>query len=611
MIRVPRNQRGLTLVETLAALTVFALVTVGITPLLASAVRGSDLARSYTIGKDAGQQAMERARGLPYFVSFLAETKKVDVLDIYFPCAQDPSNGANTGCLGEGTRVFDAAADTFTITCPAGTLGPTCAIPLPAGYTITYSARFMNPDTTAKVDVDQDAPNYKRNPSSTEGQLDIPPSQLLELTITTSWSIQGESKTYVLQTIIGDRKFGEVKMAGVGSINYVIQAQTSFKHTEDIRSSTLRAVYGSSESRLETRLVSTADQRVRTADISLVEIPTDLDPDVDNIVDPVLGAVAEYRAPPSQVPSNVISPTSEVRISHPRVFGSPQIAALNPTTASGLSVAVASELPSATGAFSFASASGTLGFLWVQNQANTTQGAFLQLDPTRKVVSVRDVSNLGTISGTTSARSGAVGAADRRVQTTAAMDMGLLRLMPTTFLTVKSEGERFVAMLRQFHAEVDCKSVGTSLSEATGGWSAQFRFWQDTNPDNNLSLTGDLVQRSVTINNEVAETTPNLRTILETDPDFLIPEGNPLVYDGLTPVQDVYLFDDPDNNKEGYLTSVTMTPLVTSEDAEGKLTTVDVDGAVHITTVPTDPLLPETGLNINVGSLRCESLDAR
>ena len=64
-----RGQLGLTLVETMAALLVFALVTLGTFPLLASALRGGNLSRSGTVGKNLAQEALERIRGLPYFVS--------------------------------------------------------------------------------------------------------------------------------------------------------------------------------------------------------------------------------------------------------------------------------------------------------------------------------------------------------------------------------------------------------------------------------------------------------------------------------------------------------------------------------------------------------------
>jgi hypothetical protein len=54
-----------------------------------------------------------------------------------------------------------------------------------------------------------------------------------------------------------------------------------------------------------------------------------------------------------------------------------------------------------------------------------------------------------------------------------------------------------------------------------------------------------------------------------------------------------------------------MTPETTTEDATGTLTTAAIDGAIQMTTVPTNPLLPESGLNVSVGSLTCEALDKR
>lgn len=616
------DERGLTLVETLAALTVFAVVTVGITPLLVSSIRGSNLARSFTVAKDVALQGMERARGLPYYISYQSQTKKVDVLDIYFPCAD--STLAITGCAGEGTRSYSAGI--FSIICPAGVTGPTCAILLPTGYSVTYDARFVGPDGTTLVTPPTN-PMYKRNPDfATEGQLDTPPSQLLELTVTARWTVAGEARSYSLMSVIGDRKFGEIKMSGVGRINYGVQVQTSYQHTlGNTRTSDLRAVLGNAEARLETRLVSTADQRVRAADITLLERVTDSDPTADDVAGPLRGVVTEFRAPPNQTPTVGATPLGEITMTHPNIaVGTTKIAALNQTTASGLAVSVANELPSSSGSFGF-NAGGVLdGFVWFQNQADTTNSAVLRLDSSRKGVFSLKGSGADHLTGTTSTVSTPLGPT-RKVETSATMALRLLRVMPTTFLSFKTEEERFVVLIKDFAATVNCKATGSSAATVpTGSWQAIFKFWYDSDPNNNSSTDADLKPISISISGALLDPTQggstafsDMRALIATNYsgppyDFLgsnFANGNPLVYDGLLPTDDVYLFSEP--LKNGYLSSFTINPVITSEDTEGTLTTAGVDGAIHITTVPTNPLFPESGLNINVGSLRCEALDKR
>ncbi|HEX2196941.1 MAG TPA: type II secretion system protein, partial [Actinomycetota bacterium] len=62
-MRRRRREGGFTLVETLAAMMIFSLVTLGTTPLLLSSIRGATLSGSFTVGKNLASEAMERVRG--------------------------------------------------------------------------------------------------------------------------------------------------------------------------------------------------------------------------------------------------------------------------------------------------------------------------------------------------------------------------------------------------------------------------------------------------------------------------------------------------------------------------------------------------------------------
>ena len=599
------DERGMSLVEVLAALSVFAVITVGITPLLAGALRGTASSRARTVGRDAALQALERIRGLPYYVSYHAQPKKVDVLDLYFPCAN--TNTTVTSCAGEGTRTYDATGGVFSITCPAGVSGPSCAVPLPTGYSLLFQARFVGPDgATTQIPPS----TYKRDPLPTETQLDTPHSQLIRLSVTARWSAGGQPQTLTLASIVGARKFGEIKISGLGRVAYGVQVLTSFVHTSgDARTSDLKAVLGSSESRVESRLVAAANQQIRAAEITLIRRATDTDPMATSIASPLMGIARDFAAPPNQTYASLPQvPTSAVTMSHPNLLGAPSIARIFPTTASAVSVSTSNELPSAQGTFGFnGTGSGNNGYAWVQNQSDTGEAARLKLDPTHAgVFSLRGVPS--TLGGTTTAATGAVGAADRRVQTTASLDLRLLRVMPTTFLRLAAsdEAEAFVVMIRNFQASVDCKSIGTTSSPLpTATWTARFEFWRDADQD---GLGGDGIVELQKESIEINGTTGDVRAVLAAAP-YNIPGGNPLVYDGLTSGDDLYLFDEP--LKRGYLTGIDLKPPTATKSADGKNVSAGIDGAIRIATVPTNDRFPESGLNILVGSLTCDAVDRR
>lgn len=622
MIRGRPGERGLTLVETLASITIFALITLGVSPLLISSIRGSALSRSYTVGKDLALEAMERARGLPFYVAFQAQQKKVDVLDLYLPCA-DPTLSI-TACAGEGVRAYAAATGTFTITCASTDTGPTCALPLVSGYSLRYEARFVREDG---ITAEPPPSTYKRDPSTTEGALDTPPTSLLELKITASWTLRGTQKSFSLQSLLGDRKFGSVKMSAVAKINFGVQALTSFVHTfGDARTSDLRAIAGQAESRLESRLVSNADQRVRAAEISLVRRAIDADPNSAALTPggtPILGAVAEFRAPPNQTPATITNPaaTSSITLEHPNLALNKEVAHLKTTSASGVDVKVVNELPSSTGAFTFGGGLSPLGFFWVNNQTDAAQNALLRLDLTRKVFSLkRENEAIVPVTGQTSVSSAALGGG-RFVRARAETFVNMIRAMPVNYLS-GAEDERHIVLIKNFTASVDCTSVGTPASTQVGDWTASLKIWWD--PTNNG--VPEIATKFITINSATAaggKTT--LGAVLQADFDPANPtdptrvslnEGtgpaataNPLIFDGALPTDDVYLFSE--GLKNGYLTSFTLKQLVTSEGAGGDLGTASVDGAIQLATVPTNPLLPESGLNVAIGSLSCEALDAR
>ncbi|HEY7873784.1 MAG TPA: type II secretion system protein, partial [Actinomycetota bacterium] len=87
------RQGGFSLLEVLAALGVFAVVTLGVVPLLGSALKASSTSRSETVAEEAARTIMERIQGTKWYVSYDAKpNKRVDILDLYYP--QAASNSA-------------------------------------------------------------------------------------------------------------------------------------------------------------------------------------------------------------------------------------------------------------------------------------------------------------------------------------------------------------------------------------------------------------------------------------------------------------------------------------------------------------------------------------
>lgn len=138
------NERGLTLIEMMASILIFGIMTLGVAPLLATSLQGSANSRAYTAGKGVVLEAMERIRGLPYFVSYGSKNQKVDVLDLYYPCSATTGDSCPSGSvyLEEPDPVFKGVETTCT---PTTTGNPACLSSLLDTYTLTYRAEFVTP----------------------------------------------------------------------------------------------------------------------------------------------------------------------------------------------------------------------------------------------------------------------------------------------------------------------------------------------------------------------------------------------------------------------------------------------------------------------------------
>src|SRR5688500_1177579 len=140
MMRMLRRDKGLTLIETSVALLIFSMVTLGLTPVLVGSLRGSTTSRSYTVGKNAATQAMERIRGLPFFESMkgVVSPTRRDVLDLYFP---DLGSGYSAGKFTTTcTQTTSTPAASGPAACPPKLADGTTAIP--KNVTVKIEAEF-------------------------------------------------------------------------------------------------------------------------------------------------------------------------------------------------------------------------------------------------------------------------------------------------------------------------------------------------------------------------------------------------------------------------------------------------------------------------------------
>lgn len=612
MRRARLGEQGLTIIEVMSAIVVFTLITLGITPLIMSSVRGSAVSRTFVAGKNLAVEAMERARGLPYFVDFPTQTalpnmsppRKIDLLDLYFP------NLTANGSFG-----YRAADATYTIFCTSASTDPACPRSMPADYTLTFIARFVRPALNIATNEETyqtvvPPSGYQWNPSSYANQ-DVPPSRLLELRVIASWTYLGRARRFELKSILGERDLGEVALSGYGRVDAAIKVGTIytrrfFDDDNDNRRVELKAIGGTVESLIESKTTTTADQTVRGGTLRLLDVPnTSGTGDVSGReLARVEGVVAAFHAPPDSTPSD--RDGAAVTLVHPKLG---PVAGLDGTRARDLRVAVSAELPTASGTLEFLAPAGSERLFWAsgqpldegdedQNRLQLLGGGTVQFLP-----------YLGrTLTAATSAVTTAVNSTGRRVETTASMAFGRLRVLPTNFISNISmlpdspiRDDNAVVVVQDFTASVTCKataSTTTNPASASRSYSATVYFFQDDDPRDDIPR-GRYVPISLSSANgsdPLAAYGPNA--------------SNPLVYDALDDRDDVYLFRTGDNL--GYLSSwrslIGSPPSVTEGGRVARASIVD---ALQIVTGPTASDRDSSALNIAVGNLGCEAVDRR
>lgn len=181
------DEEGFTLIEIMVAMGLFLLVVVSTYPLLIGGLKASSLARANLQGKALGQERLERLRNLPFHVD-QQNGLYIDLLDTYF---RDATPGTGTLASGDACSGRSYDATTFTYTC---TLDDTRLGAPYANFRQTVESQFIKADRTVVT-----VPTTYNSQSAT---YDSPVSNLLSVVITTTWSVGGRTKSFVVRSQI-------------------------------------------------------------------------------------------------------------------------------------------------------------------------------------------------------------------------------------------------------------------------------------------------------------------------------------------------------------------------------------------------------------------------
>lgn len=669
-----RADRGFTLVETLAALTVFSIITLGVVPLLGNSMRALGVSRDRTVAENVVRASVERLQGIRYYVSWDAKAKKVDLLDYYLPQtagAFTPGQSYGTS-TGNAPLVSPASGGTgvFTTVCPppSGT-NQACPSDIPAGYTLTFTASFVEPVANTNPQtyrVVNPGPSYSASPmvagTCQVGPCnDRPPADLIDLKVTGSWSYGGAPRTFGVRSMIGERTFSSgvvtnatpaspgatptpssapnpsapVRMRGNATIDYVMRGETGYSLTsgsfpaacgaEPCNHSELIFTLGSSDARVEAKDTSVADVTTRHADARVVRTypagttpPAQPPPDLAY----VRGATSILHGPPYDFRA-----VDDVRTTILDVPNPDQPSALQGRIYQhenfGMKVDVSNELPQAEGGFRTPTGStGELEWYLNNTQRDPSSTGPMHIDTTQPLIwgmKYATTTGASSLTGTTKVNTGALGTAERRVQSSASFRIPWIYYL--RIYAGRNGADSFnMLTIYDFVANVNCNATGNpATASATGSWSFSFMLYSDAS--NNGRQANSLTSGTVTSS---GPDTLNGASV----PDALaaLKAQNPLMWDGsatngcCTATSDTYLFDvrtgSTSTSTRGYISDWSSNKNVeTKVSADGRTASAAINGALRIETAgfrqTLSPELPQSAYSLSFGKLRCSAEDYR
>lgn len=656
----PRRESGLTLVETLIAITIFSIMTVGLVPVIGTAMSGGASTRTESVGRNVTSKTLERLRGLQYHVAYSSSPNEVDVLDLYFP-SRTPAFVASVG------TGYDSATQSYVTTCDSLSTADACkTLPgrteIPSGYVVEVRATFKTPANPA---VTQPVPTgYAWNAA---GGLDAPPSELLEVKVTTAWSVGTKARTFALQSYLGAHARAAlasggggaatptppgaspaappppttVKLRGEARIDYGYEMTTTYQDNNvppriQEYTGTLGTAVAYGE-QLDSG--SKAELNVRAGQMRLSR-PADPAVSGDAGVDATFtGASIDAVAPPDAgtITTTTAAQQNAVHTETPSTGGAGFLAASEAGTMSGTrgaSPTVSGGLPFVKGYYDLngATAVSPASFhthMWLMPQVSgsATFGTETTTNPlyhwassfTKKTITVSDSGTGGvdprgevSVDSTPTTPAGS-----RAVTATATIPAhGTTLIFPTPV----TPSNAAILEINQFTANVACtaKADASAASTATGSWSATLEYYSYEGTGKNAAY--ELHRTTLptqTLANEpipVGNTNP-LQTIKAMN------GGNgPKIYSASTAAYDVYLFTG--NGRRGLLTGWSQGTVQTSISSDDRVASASLNGAIRMESSPLWGPWPNasTGqvsqkplsdFTFNMGKLSCKAEDYR
>lgn len=197
--RCPRgSDGGFTLVEVLAALTVFAIIATAVLPLIITSVRASTVAKMDTGARQLTQERIEKMRNLPFHTDQAANAGP-DLLDRYFPSLVAATSADTAGFVSaSAARLAGEPAGAFyRYLVDAAELAPDVTTSKTfSRYSQRVATQFLKADGS---------PFAPTTWSALTGPADeAVPASIVRTTVTTTWQAGLLSKRYTVSTEIAD-----------------------------------------------------------------------------------------------------------------------------------------------------------------------------------------------------------------------------------------------------------------------------------------------------------------------------------------------------------------------------------------------------------------------
>ncbi len=199
-----RRQEGFTLIELSISLGLFAIVIVSLSLMFDRALSAGSQVRFDQVGKTLAQEQLEELRALPFYIPWTDEARRVDLLDWYFP-----DDASVTVITPDTTGNYDATANVWAFT--------TTETPL-----VVEGKDFLRATTVQFVNVQDDGsiqPQQPEDPYQSDmADADSPATQSVKVTVSVSWTSQGQSRSVSLDTIIHNIRRGVPNVEASGSV---------------------------------------------------------------------------------------------------------------------------------------------------------------------------------------------------------------------------------------------------------------------------------------------------------------------------------------------------------------------------------------------------------